>query len=743
LEQAGNNGKKVLIVDDDENHVTLLKKRLQAAGYETYEAGDGIEGLKQAVHQRPDLIIADVLLPRMNGFQLVEQLKSNSETNNIPIIMMSAVYVTEEDMARGFELGAETYVSKADLALRKPLQEEALLDAAASLLSREEPETEAAPARVLVVDDEPDIIRLITKRLKPEGYELDVAVDGEEALEKTFSTPVDLVLLDIRLPEVDGLTVLSQIKERHPGIAVVMMTAYGSEQVAMEALRRGADDYLIKPLDEDEPLPTVKMNLEKLRRRQQMDEIAGRLRRASSPDLEEKERLIEELRQSSITLMDQYDRLLAAEEQNRAYAERLEQMVEERTRDLERRSQELEAMHSVLSAATRSLDMGEVMDITLAEVGDLLFAQATAAFLVDYESDRLRLIAQHEFPSEFLRWVSSIPGGEGIFAEVLASGKGSIVADLSEDANLASMLDLDPQSASLVVFPIKSPTQVVGLIAGTCPREKKIDYDGWRLLNSIGEEIGVVVENIRLYDNLRQAYLSTIRALAEAIDARDSYTKGHSENVSTLAVGIGRQMGLDDEVLTDLRDAGYLHDVGKIGTPDAVLMKEGILTPEEMETMRRHPGTSHRILSHAHLTDGVKDMIRHHHERFDGKGYPDSLKGERIPIGSRILAVADAYEAMVSDRPYRSRLTDGEALAELSRCAGSQFDPEVVEAFLAARKAGGAGGGIAAGTVVGSAGGSEGEEGAGDSDSGAGKGDGESGADDSEGGPKSEMAQKE
>ena len=690
MEPDKDNGKKILIVDDDENHVRLLQKRLKSAGYKTYEACDGIDGLKQAVHRRPDLIIADVLLPRMNGFQLVEQLKSSPETNTIPIIMMSAVYVTEEDMARGFELGAETYVSKADLALRKPLQEEALLDAAASLLRREEPEEVSTPARILVVDDEPDTLRLVTKRLQPEGYEIDVARDGKEALDKAFSTPVDLVLLDIRLPKMEGLSVLSQIKERHPGIAVVMMTAYGSEQVAMEALKRGADDYLVKPLDEDEPLPSVRKNLEKVRRRKQVDEVAGRLRRASSPDLEEKERLIDELRQSSITLMDQYDRLLAAEAQNNAYAERLEQMVEERTQDLERRTQELEAMHSVLSAATRSLDLVEVLDITLAEVGDLLSARATAAFLVDHDSERLRLMAQHEFSPEFLRWVSSIPGGEGVFADVISQGKGTIVDDLSQDANLASLLDLDPQSSSLVVFPMKSPTQVVGIIIGACPREKKIDYNGWRLLNSIGEEIGVVVENIRLYDNLRQAYLSTIRALAEAIDARDSYTKGHSDNVSSLAVAIGRQMGLEEEMIVDLRDAGYLHDVGKIGTPDAVLMKQGVLTNDEMETMRLHPGTSHKILAEAHLTDGVKEMIRHHHERYDGKGYPDGLAGGDIPIGSRILAVADAYEAMISDRPYRPRLKDDEALSELKHCSGGQFDSRVVEAFIKAIKAWGA-----------------------------------------------------
>lgn len=662
--------------------MNLLQKRLKAAGYETMAAGDGIDGFQQAVHQRPDLIIADVLLPRMNGFQLVEQLKSNPETDTIPVIMMSAIYVTDDDMARGSELGAETYVSKADLALRKPLQEEALLDAVASLMGQEASEEQAGMPRILIVDDDAETMHLIRKRLQPEGFEIDSAADGAEALEKVFSTPVDLVLLDVRLPEVDGLSVLSEIKERHPGIAVIMMTAYGSERVAMEALRRGADDYLIKPLDESEPLPAVRNNLEKARRKKNIEEVAGRLRRASSPDLEEKERLIEELRQSSITLMNQYDRLLAAEEQNRAYAVKLEQMVEERTRELERRSRELEALFSVLSAATRSLNLAEVMDVTLGEVSELLFAKAVAGFVLDHDTDRLRLVAQKDFTEDFLRWVSSCPGSEGVFSEVLRTGKGTVIEDLAEDSNLAELVKLDPQSANLVVIPMKSTTQVAGLIVAACPREKGIDFDGWKLLSSIGEEIGVVVENLHLYENLHQTYLSMIRALAEAIDVRDAYAKGHSDQVSSLAVAIAEKMGLEKEVIIDLRDAGYLHDVGKIGTPDAVLLKESGLTSEEMEIIRQHPGASHKILSEVDLSPGVKEMIRHHHERYGGKGYPDGLVGEKIPIGARILTVVDAYEAMVSDRPYRARLSDNDAVEELKRLSGKQFDPDVVAAFL-------------------------------------------------------------
>jgi response regulator RpfG family c-di-GMP phosphodiesterase len=685
MELPKGNGQKILVVDDDVNHVVLLKKRLEASGYRTLVAHDGVDGLNQAIHQRPDLIITDVLLPRMNGFKLVEQLKSNPETNAIPIIMMSAVYVTEEDMARGFDLGAETYVSKADLALRKPLQEEALMEATAALLRGGKDEGAQAlqkPPRVLIVDDDPESVRLITKRLMPEGYQMDIAHDGGEALDQGLAKPFDLILLDIKLPKVDGLSVLSQVKEKRPETSVIMMTAYGSEKVAVEALKRGADDYIVKPLEDDEPLPTVRLNLEKRRRRQEVEQAAVRLRETASPDMEEKERLIEELRQSSITLMEQYNRLLAAEEQNKAYAERLEQMVEERTENLRRRSRELAALHSVLGAATRSLELPQVLAVALGELEQILGTSASAAFVVDQETGRLRLLAQHRMSAEFLREISREPGGDGVFAQVLESGNGIIVQDPKSDAKLVAV---GPDAVCLVVFPMKSSSDVVGLIVGVCTQLKDIDESGWKLLDSIGEEMGVVVENVRLYENLRQAYLSTIRALAEAVDAKDSYTRGHSDRVSSFAVAIATKMGLDHDYITSIRDAGYLHDIGKIGTPDAVLTKRGILTNEEMATMRLHPGASHKILTPARLPDDIKLMIRHHHERFDGTGYPDALRGEAIPLGSRILAVADAYEAMTADRPYRECFSPEEAVDELRRCCIGQFDPDIVEVFLQVR----------------------------------------------------------
>jgi HD-GYP domain-containing protein (c-di-GMP phosphodiesterase class II) len=183
---------------------------------------------------------------------------------------------------------------------------------------------------------------------------------------------------------------------------------------------------------------------------------------------------------------------------------------------------------------------------------------------------------------------------------------------------------------------------------------------------------------------LERAFDGTVRALAAAVDAKDTYTAGHSSRVAEYARATGRALGLPEPDVRAVELAGHLHDVGKIGIPDQMLGKRGPLEPHEWTAVRQHALVGYAILAPVPIDDRVKLAVRHSHERWDGTGYPDRLRGDAIPIHARILAVADAYEAMISDRPYRAALTHLEAAAELRRSAGTQFDPRVVDAFLGA-----------------------------------------------------------
>ncbi|MGQ9497575.1 MAG: HD-GYP domain-containing protein [Desulfotomaculales bacterium] len=177
--------------------------------------------------------------------------------------------------------------------------------------------------------------------------------------------------------------------------------------------------------------------------------------------------------------------------------------------------------------------------------------------------------------------------------------------------------------------------------------------------------------------------LQTIQALAAAIAARSGYTRYHCEKVADMTAGVVARMGYDLSRVQLAHLGGTLHDIGKIGVPEAILDKPGPLTGEEWAIVKRHPVIGAEILSHVESFQTIVLVIRHHHERWDGKGYPDGLAGEKIPLLSRVIAVADAFDAITSDRSYRPRRSVPEALAEIERCAGTQFDPRVVQVFLA------------------------------------------------------------
>ncbi len=184
------------------------------------------------------------------------------------------------------------------------------------------------------------------------------------------------------------------------------------------------------------------------------------------------------------------------------------------------------------------------------------------------------------------------------------------------------------------------------------------------------------------YMEMRKTYLSTIRALTKAIDAKDHYTHGHSERVAQYTVAIGKAMNLPDDYLEKLEYIALLHDVGKVGISENILNKPTRLLDEEMAVIREHSAIGADIIKEVRLITDLSEVIRYHHERMDGNGYPDGKKGEEIPLGARIVGVADSFDAMTTNRVYRNAMNTEEAVEELKRCSGTQFDPEVVEVFV-------------------------------------------------------------
>jgi diguanylate cyclase (GGDEF)-like protein len=240
----------------------------------------------------------------------------------------------------------------------------------------------------------------------------------------------------------------------------------------------------------------------------------------------------------------------------------------------------------------------------------------------------------------------------------------------------------DDEIDCLVAIPIYLRDDFAGVVVCANRPGGFEEYDDDVLL-ALGDHAGSVLHNSRLRGELRSSYLATVGMLADAIAAKDPFVGGHSEEVATYVGAVARRLGLAPRDTEELVFGSLLHDLGKIGISERILLKPARLTPEERAVIELHPRIGYRLVSRIPRLDGLAAAVLHHHERWDGTGYPSRLRGEQIPIEARIIGVADAFSAMTSDRPYCQRRTLDEACAELERCAGTQFDPRVVEAFVA------------------------------------------------------------
>lgn len=245
------------------------------------------------------------------------------------------------------------------------------------------------------------------------------------------------------------------------------------------------------------------------------------------------------------------------------------------------------------------------------------------------------------------------------------------------------LLPLPGDIRSLIAFPLKTASRLIGVLnlIRVKGHDCFTDLD-LEIMNVLASQASISIENVRLYHNIRDNYLKTIRAFALAVEAKDEYTHGHSENVMKYTIILAKQLGLADHELELVKYAGLLHDIGKIGISENILNKCGKLTSQEFDEIKKHPELGAKIISDVPFLKPLVPMVLHHHEFYNGCGYPMKIAGTTIPFGARILSVADAFEAMTSDRPYRKSLPVEVAFSILTDERGKQFDPQIVDAFL-------------------------------------------------------------
>ena len=346
---------------------------------------------------------------------------------------------------------------------------------------------------------------------------------------------------------------------------------------------------------------------------------------------------------------------------------------------LDQKLTELRALHEIGLSLNSAQSLPSIFEQIINSVLSLVGADAAAIYLVDPHTRGLRFAAHTGLGADYVQAGQLALDG----AALRALEEGRILL-LDQEHNTPAMLSTPAAKAglqSVAFLPFSVSGETVGGMDVSFRSEHTFTADDVSVLKVLAEQAAVAIQNARLMDQVHQSYLSTISALAAAVEAKDPYTRGHSEVVRQLAVDTGRQLGLPAADLELLNLSALFHDIGKIGIPDSLLHKPDRLTDEEWTLMRQHPLIGERILSKIPALANIPAIVRHHHERADGRGYPDGISAKENMLAA-VISICDAYQAMVSDRTYRKALTHAAAVEELRRCAGTQFVPEIVEAFL-------------------------------------------------------------
>lgn len=490
--------------------------------------------------------------------------------------------------------------------------------------------------KILVVDDEATIRSLISQLLERLGqYEVLTAENGQQALDLVRTNNFDCAFVDLIMPGACGTELLDSILRQNPNTYLIICTGSPSMEVVIDTMRHGAVDFLPKPFGLDD----IRLAL-------------GRL-------LQKRQRT---------------DRNQTAIEEAQQKGE-----VEKLNQELEKRSKEQALLSTIADKLSQVGHTGELYNrlVDLAtEVGE---AEKSWFAVFDESRTHLMTIAERGVGTQHLGARVSVNRIGDRFSVSLDDMAEFIVPQGPADSIRVDTLQ---QCGQLVAVPIDIRNQPFGVLWIASKKfHRSFGPEDQFPLKFMTERAALAIENIALYENLRENLLATLHALVSAIEAKDSYTEQHSKRVTELAIDIARVMGRTSEEIESLRLCGALHDIGKIGIHDRILNKPGKLTEEEFAIIKRHPVIGDRIVQHLGLTPQERAIVRNHHERWDGKGYPDGLEGKEIPLLARILTVADVFDAMTSDRTYRNAVSPEITLEVLQENRATQFDPEPLDAL--------------------------------------------------------------
>lgn len=495
--------------------------------------------------------------------------------------------------------------------------------------------------KILIVDDDPIICESLKEIFSEIGnYYADVAFDPFQGLEKLQAEAFDIVLSDILMPKMDGIEFLKNIKARDPALPVVMITGFPTVDIAIKAMKEGASDFITKPFRYNQ----IKIIAEKL--------------------IRERKLLLE-----NVQLHDQLKQ---------------KKTIETLNKNLNSKIQEISILYTI-SESFSAPHIDEDIYSVYARITEMAaeITGSSFALLMVIDREHNQLIPSASFGLNGYRVSRTIDLGNVRGLDVLQKQEPFLIHNgMNAMHEVLGISEQEFNCNSLATLPLLIKGEMFGLlIVGNTHTMQSFNQNDMMLLQNLSRKASLNIENRLLYDSIIENMRDTLHSLVTAIEARDKYTLKHSIRVTDYSIGIAKVIGCTDDEIEILNSAGQLHDIGKIGISDDILLKRGNLTANEYNIIKQHPVIGENILQPLGFLPMERDIIRNHHERWDGGGYPDGLQGESIPLLSRIIAVADSYDAMTTDRPYRSALTPDAALRELVDNK-LQFDNRVVDAFI-------------------------------------------------------------
>jgi len=475
------------------------------------------------------------------------------------------------------------------------------------------------PPTVLVVDDEDAIREMLNEFLSLQGFKVLEAPDGRRALDMLRQARVDLVLTDMKMPTMGGIELLGELARLRTPPTTLLMTGYGTVDSAIAAMKHGAYDYLIKPFKLKEVAATIQRALEKTRLEQENLKLRGTT-----------------------------------------------------------------SLYHLSEAATSSDSLDNLFEIYCEVCLDELQADVVLLLMespIPGEYGLASFYCRNPIPEEEL---SELAAGIDLARIMVPFLGGEPLLVHDDDVYAYLPEDFVPSPYSLLGLPLRLASgHVAGITLALSTDPLHRFQEGHRKMGSVlASKVAYAVEKTQLYGQIGDHRRQTLEGLANILMAKDAYIRYHSEAVARLSQMICEEMGLDERTTETVHYGGLLHDVGKIGIRLDKLHSPGRLSTEDVDVMRQHPDLAKFILEPLNVLEEVKPIVYHHHERWDGRGYPGGLLGEEIPLGARVVAVADAYDAITSKRIYVQDTSHETAVAEIQGHAGSQFDPAVVEAFL-------------------------------------------------------------